>query len=223
MVWPQITVAKSSTPQTFGGDLGNQVSGYLGGLDIAASDTTNKPIINTNTYYKTGRLILYGATSTHTISFVTPTLSNDVSVTFPTNLDNLNPNTFLFSELNQTVTNKNIDAGLNNLFNIGDINIVANAGINWSKVSKTNSKLEDIADMNVTGRAGGSLIQWDATNSKWVMFSLNLDILLPNKTTNLPVASTTAVPIYRNDLDVNNQRGYVSKLENGIPVLVRLF
>jgi hypothetical protein len=37
----------------------------------------------------------------------------------------------------------------------------------WSQITKTGSKLEDIADINITGRADGKVIKWSA--GSWVM------------------------------------------------------
>ena len=37
-----------------------------------------------------------------------------------------------------------------------------------------------------------------------------------------PVATATEVPLYRKDIDANNQGIYISKLENGVPIKVRV-
>ena len=37
-----------------------------------------------------------------------------------------------------------------------------------------------------------------------------------------PTATTTSTPVYRHDIDVNNQAIYVSRLENGVAVKFRL-
>ena len=50
-----------------------------------------------------------------------------------------------------------------------DIN--TSAAIAWSKISKTGSKLEDLADVNITGRSDQMLIKWDAATSKYVFYA----------------------------------------------------
>jgi hypothetical protein len=50
-----------------------------------------------------------------------------------------------------------------------DIN--TSAAIAWSKVSKTGSKLEDMADVNITGRGDQMLIKWDTATSKYVFYT----------------------------------------------------
>ncbi|MDD4974886.1 MAG: tail fiber domain-containing protein [Bacteriovorax sp.] len=39
----------------------------------------------------------------------------------------------------------------------------------WSDITKTSSKLEDIADIDITGRSNGQVLKWNSTSSKWVV------------------------------------------------------
>lgn len=54
---------------------------------------------------------------------------------------------------------------------ISNADINTSAAIAWSKVSKTGSKLEDLADVNITGRSDQMLIKWDATTAKYVFYT----------------------------------------------------
>lgn len=45
---------------------------------------------------------------------------------------------------------------------------------------------------------------------------------LGNNTGTEPTATTTEVPLYRKDLDANNQAIYLSKIENGVTIKVRV-
>jgi hypothetical protein len=43
----------------------------------------------------------------------------------------------------------------------------ASGDYTWSQITKTGSKLEDIANINITGRTDGQVLKWDATNNVW--------------------------------------------------------
>jgi hypothetical protein len=43
----------------------------------------------------------------------------------------------------------------------------------WAQITKTASKLEDIADINVTSRNDGDVLLWDASTSKWISSSFS--------------------------------------------------
>lgn len=76
-----------------------------------------------------------------------------------------------------TISNASIAAGANiaqsklATISITDTNVAVGAAIAWSKISKTGSKLEDMADVNVTGRGDQMLIKWDATTAKYVFYT----------------------------------------------------
>jgi hypothetical protein len=38
----------------------------------------------------------------------------------------------------------------------------------WAQITKTGSKLEDVADINISGRADGHILVWNSSTSKWV-------------------------------------------------------
>lgn len=75
---------------------------------------------------------------------------------------------------------------------------------------------------------GSGCIEFDTgklfvfTSSAWVPTLVNsTNIRLVNEISE-PTASSTALPIYRHDIDTVNQAIYISKLENGAVVKVRL-
>jgi hypothetical protein len=43
--------------------------------------------------------------------------------------------------------------------------------IDWTKISKVGSKLQDMADVNITGRGDQMLIKWDSATSKYVFYT----------------------------------------------------
>lgn len=66
----------------------------------------------------------------------------------------------------------------------------------------------------------GKLFQF--ISGSWVPTLVNsTNIRLINEAVE-PTATTGAVPFYRTDIDVNNQAVYISKLENGVPVRIRV-
>ena len=50
---------------------------------------------------------------------------------------------------------------------IVDANVSSSAAIGWSKVSKTGSKLSDLADTNLPTPTNGQVPTWDTSTSKW--------------------------------------------------------
>jgi hypothetical protein len=226
MGFPTITGGgRASTTTVYGGAELTKLQNLFAGINIAASDSTNKPVISTEVTFASAMLKFLDANATNTIKIITPDISVDVSAQFPITMTTvLADNTFLMTGLNQIVTNKTIDAGVNSITNIADTNVKAGAAISWSKISKTGSKLNDVANMPVANPGDGQSIVYNAASNAWVYYTTitSSDINLPNKTSSLPVASTGSVPMYRNDLDANNQRVYFSKLEAGTPVLVRV-
>ena len=66
----------------------------------------------------------------------------------------------------------------------------------------------------------GKIFQF--TGGVWVPTLLNSStIRLINEAVE-PTATTTSLPLYRTDIDVNNQAVYISKLENGSPIKIRI-
>jgi len=214
---------RTSTTTQYGGQDLTKVLNLFGGVNIASVDTTNKPVLNTESLFKSGKLRLYDSDSSNLITVLTPNLTLDANVTFPTTLaTGASSNTFLFEATNQAITNKTIDADVNTIIDLDNNNLRSTALIDWTKINKTGSKLQDLGNVFSTGLVNNQSPIWNQTNNRWEMKDLtNPDILLPNKTV-VPTATTTSVPIYRNDLDVNNQRVYLSVLQAGSPVLVRV-
>lgn len=75
---------------------------------------------------------------------------------------------------------------------------------------------------------GSGCIQWDDgklyifTSGDWLPTLVNsTNIRLANEAVE-PTASSTSLPVYRHDIDTVNQAIYISKLENGAIVKVRL-
>jgi hypothetical protein len=56
-------------------------------------------------------------------------------------------------------------------FSLVNADINASAAIDWTKISKTGSLLEDLSNINTAGKANGDLIKWDSTTSKWISFT----------------------------------------------------
>ena len=226
MVYPIITNGgRSTTATTYGGQELTKLQQYLSGINIATTDTTNKPIIMTETTFASGILKLADANSSNIIKVLTPDIAIDVSVRFPQSMTNVvNDNEFLLTNIVQVMKGKVMDATQNTIINLDDANFKSNASVGWGKVSKSGSKLNDLGDTPNTAPTTGQSLIYDSTSAAWTYYSAitSSDINLPNKTSSLPVADSTKTPIYRNDLDVNTQRVYISKLEGGSAVLVRL-
>lgn len=188
MVFPKISDPKPSTDSTYGGLEMSKIQDFLSGFDIGAADDTNRPSINTDTRFKSGKLLLFGegVNSTNIARFKYPENAlatvPEAVVSLPKNLSGSQNNEFVFKDVAQTLTGKEIDASLNALTHISNVNIDSGAAISWSKISKTGSQLGDIANIDLTGRINHSSIYWDAVNAKWVIFqpSNGLDVYLAN-------------------------------------------
>jgi hypothetical protein len=85
----------------------------------------------------------------------------------------------------------------------------------------------DTKETNVS--EGSGCIEWNTgklyvfTSGAWIPTLVNsTNIRLANEVIE-PTASSSALPIYRHDIDTLNQAAYVSKLENGVVTKVRFF
>lgn len=170
--YPTIPNAKETVPTTFGGDVMNVHQEYASGSNVAASDPTKKRSVGTETRYKSGMLQIYMTNQVNVIKFLSPTIANDVEISYPTNMDNAASNEFLFREVAAEIENKVIDGTKNSIINV----------------------IEAIAKQ----------------------------VRLVNEVGTEPTATTLQVPLYRKDLDANNQAIYISKLENNVAVKVRV-
>jgi hypothetical protein len=188
MVFPKISDPKPSTSTTYGGLEMSKLQDYFSGVDIAAGDDTNKPDINTETRFESGKLLMLGSgvNSTNIARFTYP---ENVSITvpeaeisLPNNLSDSQRNEFVFADIPQILTGKEIDASVNAITNISNENVSVTAGISWSKINKAGSQLGDISNIDLTGRVNHSSIYWDAVAAKWVIFqpSNGLDVYLAN-------------------------------------------
>lgn len=226
MVFPTInTGGRASTTTVYGGAELTKIQQLMSGINIASTDTTNKPIIATEVTFNSGVLKFFDSNNTNKIAVITPDISIDTQVRFPATMTStVADNEFLMANTNQVMKNKTIDASQNALTNIDNSNLKSNIAIDWTKINKTGSKLTDFANTPVASPTDGQALVYSSTSAAWVYYTAiqSADINLPNKTGTLPTASTTSVPIYRNDMDVNTQRVYISKLEGGSPVLIRL-
>jgi hypothetical protein len=194
MVFPRINDPKTTTADTFAGDALNKIQEWLAGINIASADVTNKPVIDTDTRFKSGRLRLFDSSSANELSFVVPTLTTPAAITFPATLSNASTNELLFAGVSQAITNKTINAAANSITNIADANIMTGAAIAWAKISKAGSGLGDIANVDLTGLANNYSIRWDASVSKWVVYSVATAIGESNTASNV---GTAGVGIYK--------------------------
>jgi hypothetical protein len=115
MVYPEITGVLASITTKFGGDIAQWMSQLHKGIDIGASDSTLKPLINTDWRYKTGRLRFIDAQLppneiTHNIANQPGARSIDWPVLAA------GANVPLFLTLQQTPTNKILDSNNNITF-----------------------------------------------------------------------------------------------------------
>src|SRR4249919_3632372 len=180
----------------------NKVMQWFSGFNIAATDSTNKPSISTETRFYSGKFILYDYDFTNEIKFFTPQLTNNVSVSFPDNLSISALNEITFNLVPQIIQNKTIDATVNVLTNIRNTNIATDAAIAWTKVSKAGSGLADIASVDLTGLANNVSLKWDSTASKWVVYSLGSLIGEVNTMSNL-AGTAGAVGLFKQKSGVN--------------------
>jgi hypothetical protein len=185
LVFPRINTPNTTTADTFAGDALNKIQEWLAGLNIAASDSTNRPSINTDTRFQSGRFKLFDSDLSNEISFATPNLSTNASVTFPVLLSGVTANEILFASVQQSMENKTINAAANVITNITDTNIATSAAIAWAKVSKAGSSLGDLANVDLTGLANNYSIRWDASVGKWVVYSVATAIGETNTASNV--------------------------------------
>ena len=76
------------------------------------------------------------------------------------------PSDTVYTGDGQTLTSKTIDADSNSITNIDDDEIKTNAGISWTKISKTGSSIHDLANVTSIGCAAGQVLKSSA--SSWI-------------------------------------------------------
>jgi hypothetical protein len=116
MGFPTISGQLATIAAKFGGDVMNLIQQFLSGIDIAASDSTNKPIINTETRWRSGKLRFQDA-STPTRREIDITLANQGgtrTVHIPALTDALQE--LVFAIQAQRIYNKTLDADDGNDF-----------------------------------------------------------------------------------------------------------
>ena len=129
MVFPRIQNPKTTTADTYAGDALNKIQEWLAGINIAATDSTNKPGINTDTRFHSGRLKLFDLDFSNELSFVTPALSTNANISFPVLLSAVADNEILFASVPQAIENKTINAAANTITNITNTSLSAGAAI----------------------------------------------------------------------------------------------
>ncbi len=67
--WATINNPFNSTPDSFGGKWGNDISRYLNGVDIGSIDVDKEPVIRTNTRFGFSRFKFYDVDESHTAEF----------------------------------------------------------------------------------------------------------------------------------------------------------
>ncbi len=199
MTFPRIQNSKTTIFNTFGGDALNKIQELFGGINIAATDATNKPLIDTDFRFKSNRLILLDADQASEVRFVLPTLSSNVSITMPTSMLTSEANELLFSKTTQTIINKTIAAGSNSISGLTNTNIGTNAFIDWTKISKVGSNLSDISTVNLSGLANNYSIKWDSTAGQWIPYDVGTAIGETNTGTNLG----TGAGVFKDKLGVS--------------------
>jgi len=211
LVFPRIQNPKTTTADTYAGDALNKIQEWLAGINIAATDSTNKPGINTDTRFHSGRLKLFDLDFSNELSFVTPALSTNANISFPVLLSAVADNEILFASVPQAIENKTINAAANTITNITNTSLSAGAAIGWSKISKNGSSLADLGDMNLTGLANNMSIRWDTTTGKWVVAVFGTAIGESNTASNV---GTEGVGIYKTKTLVDLQ---FKKINGGSP------
>src|SRR5688500_3458334 len=168
--WDKIINAFGSSTTEIGGSWANLISDYYNGIDIGLIDVSKKPIIGTLTRYKHEKLALYDIDQSHTIIFSADDI--DTGTTRKVKFRRMNSpyieDYAVLEGLPQAILNKDIDGDLNNIFDLGNSAIKAGANVDWTKISKTGSKLKDLADASsiATSPTTGDVPTWDGTG--WV-------------------------------------------------------
>ena len=171
MVFPLISEYKTTTGRTYGGDALYMAMAYLSGLDLAASDITNKATIGTETSYWYDKFNLWDFNHDYILKFLTPSLEHNAIIGFPDDLeDNPTVNEILFNHAEQEIFNKTIDGELNTLLNIKDSSIADDAAIGWDKISLINASLLDF-DIIADGLGHGKSIRWNVGENAWEFYT----------------------------------------------------
>jgi hypothetical protein len=137
MGFPNTAYTKQTTGQKIGGDAMNNLHNYLKDIDISIGDPTNKPVINTPTTFRSGKLLVRSADNEHDLEIVVPNLTDDGAISLvPTGGVELGDEP-LFRTAIQEVEGKVISAQSNTITDLDDENFKEDAQIDWDKIDKT--------------------------------------------------------------------------------------
>lgn len=202
MVFPTINNPKTTVFNQFGGDVMNLIQRLFSAINIALVDSTNKPTIDTDFRFRSGRFILQDYDYSNQIKFITPDLNVDVNVTFPLSLSHTQANEFVFAETIQTLKNKAINAQINAITNIANENIATAAAIAWNKISKTGASFGDFSTVNLTGLMHNHSIKWDSVSAKWITYDIMAQLGETNTMSNL-AGTAGSVGLYKQKVGTN--------------------
>jgi len=166
--WDKISGAVGSTTTTFGGSWANLISDYLNGVDLVISDPTKLPKINTLTRFKSGKFGLFDTDESHEVIIYPEDIDDGPQreIIIRRMIDPFEIDHMVLEGNPAVLLNKDIDGDDNDVHDLDNTAIKTGANIDWDKISKTGSLLDDIADVVFSGVASQDIVYRNAT-SQW--------------------------------------------------------
>lgn len=113
----KINAPGSTTLTQFAGDAMNRIADWTNNINVAASDATKRPIINTVTIFQPAKLSLYDTDNSNLFIFSTAAnLAADKTINLPSIA--ASSDELVLATAVQTLTGKTIDAGSNTISNV---------------------------------------------------------------------------------------------------------
>jgi len=191
--WDKITGSLGSTTLEFGGDWANLISDYYNGIDIGITDPTKKPIINTLTRFRQGKLGFYDPDESHYVTII----PDDIDTGPVRNIRIRRMNApyqddyAVLEGMPQIILNKNIDSDLNTITNIVNADIKTAAGIVYSKLNLTNSIIA--SDITSDAITTAKILDSNITLAKLASNSVNSSKIVDDSIVNADINSAAAI------------------------------
>jgi len=185
------------------GEITNEEFEYLAGIRSGVVGKNDNVLLLNKTLDDTTTLFANTYDRSKKFKFDCTNIPSNTNYTYGVPLNNT---TLVGTDTNQTLKNKIIDAGSNIITNVSDTCIVANAGINASKIAdgtvsnsnfkfltgvtsniqiQLDSKLDnmagigDLSGVDIINPTDGDIIQY--SNGKWINASINNNIIKTHK------------------------------------------
>jgi hypothetical protein len=145
---PKIAAPATTTATQFGGDVLNKIADLFNDVNIAATDSTKRPIFNTSVIFRNGKILLSDSDGSNFYSFSIPNVTADKTIALP--IPTGSTDTMLLADAIQSITGKTIDHNLNTIINAPYLTPTSTSTLSNKTISAASNTITGIADANIS-------------------------------------------------------------------------